>query len=117
MALRRGVELLEQLRAGAVPQRRGPVGELVADPLELAERQQPRPGLCGGGSRRARGLPPREHLGERPPELVLEAGDLVAQVTPSGMLVENDRRWGDGGWHPRLQAESTTGHDADGTFG
>ncbi len=56
------------------------VDQRVARLFELAEPEEPRPGMPGdGGGRRA---------GQR--ELVLEASDLLAKAAPGGALVDFD---------------------------
>ena len=63
-----------------------PLGQLVADPLELAEIEQPRL-----AARRIAAECQAAHLRsghERVGELTLEAGDLCAQRPPGGALVD-----------------------------
>src|SRR5215218_10226521 len=102
MALGRGPHLLEQLGGPVRAQRLDPIGELVADPLELPERQQPRAGLRGGGSPGARGLAAGKRVGQRARQLALEPGDLVAHVTAGGALAGE------------RSAEATAGGEASG---
>ena len=67
-----------------VPRLGHPVGEVVAQPLELLEAEQPRPARTwyrGGGG------PPGPGLGEQTGQLVLQPADLVAQGLPRGALV------------------------------
>lgn len=65
-----------------------PGGQRVADGLELAQVQRPRPARY----RRHRGvdLQPREGLGDKGAELVLEAPDLAPQLGPREPLVATD---------------------------
>ena len=64
------------------------VGELVADPLEVTQAQGPG---CGSGHAHAGvDLDPREALGEKPGELMLEAPDLAAQLGSRKSLVAID---------------------------
>jgi hypothetical protein len=106
VALGRGQHLLQSLARALVVERRDPAGELVADALELAEREQPR---TAAGARRAAGaqrLAAREGRGQLERELAFQPRDLVAQVAPRGRLTGDrgrgaraDRRFGgdDGG--------------------
>jgi len=64
------------------------IGEIVADPLEVAEVEDPR------RRRRARDLAvdldPGKGLGGKAPELALEARNLAAQLGARGALVGTD---------------------------
>ena len=111
MAVGREPHLVQQLGAAVGAQRLDATGELVADALELPQRQQSRAGLCGGGAAAARRLAAREARGQRARELALEPGDLVAQVAPGGALVVgddgSDRRCG--GHHGHLRRSFQAG--------
>ena len=101
MLVRGGVHRLQPAPRAVVAERDDAGGELVADPLELAEAEEPGTGECGGGAPGARRLAAREGVGGRPREVALEPGDLVAQVAPGGGFVARrgcgGRDGGDGG--------------------
>lgn len=74
---------------------REPVSELVADPLELTEVEQPRrSAACGGGPYEGRWRvgADREHLDERRRQLALEPRDLRPQRGARGPLRGLGRR-------------------------
>ena len=66
------------------------VGELVAQPLQLTEVEQPRRGRDRGDA--VTDLDPAEALGEEPGKLPLQGADLAPQLTPRGTLVDIDAK-------------------------
>ena len=64
------------------------VGELVTDPLEAAEVEDPR--LRGDRPQPVLDLDPAECLADQTAELALEGADLTAQLGPSKALVDRD---------------------------
>jgi hypothetical protein len=66
-----------------------PLGEVVADLLELLQREQPRPGVRAD---RPLDALARVRLAEQLAQLRLETGDLVAQRAPRRALVDLDFR-------------------------
>jgi hypothetical protein len=100
--LRRGKHLLDELAVLVLdspplhqrsPGLGDPVGEPVADGLELAEVEHPRSGR--GGLDPVRDLGVSEGLGEEIGELGLEAGDLPAQLQSRPSLVDRDPKPGE----------------------
>jgi hypothetical protein len=100
---RRGQHPLEQLAVGGLglgPLAQGaagvgdPVGERVADLLQLAEADQARLVRRGGHPRVDRH--PREGPRGEAPELVLEAADLAPQLGARKALVAPDAKAGKG---------------------
>jgi hypothetical protein len=97
-ALRLEHHLLDQpavllLDVGAVAERAAcvgdPVGQVVAELLELAQRQQARTAAGGDGELEALARPGGA---EELRQLVLEASDLTQQRPPGGALVRGCRR-------------------------
>jgi hypothetical protein len=83
------VALLEVAALGQGPTGLGDaVGQLVADPLQLAEVENP--GGAGGRGDRGVELDPAEGLGKQARELVLEPPDLAAQLATGKRLVGLD---------------------------
>ncbi len=72
----------------ADPRLGDPVGELVAQPLQLPEVENSR--LPGGRRDPVIELDPAEGLGEEGRELALEPAHLAAQLVPSQALVNPD---------------------------
>jgi len=66
------------------------VGELVAQPLQLPEVEQPRCGRDRGDA--VTDLDPAEALGEESGQPLLEGADLAPQLTPRGTLVDVDAK-------------------------
>ena len=94
---RRGQHLAQQLvvrgldpgpLAQGQPRLGDPLGEIVAQPLELAEAEDP--GLAGDGGDAVVDLDPAEGLGEETGELALEMADLAPQLGPGEALVDLD---------------------------
>ncbi len=94
---RRGQHPAQQLAVGgldpgalAQPQARvgHPLGQLVAQPLQLAEIEDPR--RPGGGVDAVVDLDPAEGLRQEAGQLALEAADLTAQLGPGEALVDRD---------------------------
>jgi hypothetical protein len=65
-----------------------PLGEIVAQPLELAEAEDP--GLTADRGDPVIDLDPAESLGEKAGELTLEMADLTPQLDPGEALVDLD---------------------------
>ena len=106
---RRGQHLAQQLAVGGLG--RGltaqgglrlanPFGQLVAQPLQLTETEDP--GGAGAGSDPVLDLDPAEGLREMPRQLLLEAADLAPQLGPGETLVDLG---GEGQGAGLLQAE------------
>lgn len=66
------------------------VGEPVAQPLQLAEVEQPRRGRDRADP--VADLDPAEALGEEAGELLLQSADLTPQLAPCGALVDVDAK-------------------------
>jgi hypothetical protein len=65
-----------------------PLGQIVAQPLQLAKVEDP--WLGGDGTNAVLDLHPAEGLGEKAGELALEMADLAPQLDPGEALVDLD---------------------------
>jgi hypothetical protein len=97
--LRRGKHLAQQLAVvgldpGPLAQRdprlRDPIREIVAQPLQLAQVEDPRLHRDGGDT--VIELDPAEGLGEEAGELTLEVADLAPQLRSGSELVDLDAK-------------------------